>query len=133
MTERPEPTRYGEAIWLEPFPDVLLEGIPDQAPGPEARYETKEAIELGSSSDFSICLRPSARCSSSATCSATAPKRSPRCWRRPHNRSTACCAAPARHSSRGCRPPDANGRPCQLQTRARDRRPLRRRDPNRRH
>jgi RNA polymerase sigma factor (sigma-70 family) len=47
MTERPEPTRYGEAIWLEPFPDVLLEGIPDQAPGPEARYETKEAIELG--------------------------------------------------------------------------------------
>ncbi len=47
MTARPEPTRYGEAIWLEPFPDVLLEGIPDQAPGPEARYETKEAIELG--------------------------------------------------------------------------------------
>jgi RNA polymerase sigma-70 factor (TIGR02960 family) len=47
MTEMPEPTRYGEAIWLEPFPDVMLEGIPDQAPGPEARYETKEAIELG--------------------------------------------------------------------------------------
>jgi RNA polymerase sigma-70 factor (TIGR02960 family) len=47
MTEMPEPTRYGEAIWLEPFPDVLLEGIPDRAPGPEARYETKEAIELG--------------------------------------------------------------------------------------
>ena len=47
MTEMPEPTRHGEAIWLEPFPDVLLDGIPDQAPGPEARYETKEAIELG--------------------------------------------------------------------------------------
>ena len=47
MTDLPEPTRYGEAIWLEPFPDALLEGIPDQAPGPEARYETKEAIELG--------------------------------------------------------------------------------------
>jgi RNA polymerase sigma-70 factor (TIGR02960 family) len=42
----PEPTRYGEAIWLEPYPDVLLEGIPDQAPGPEARYEAKEAIAL---------------------------------------------------------------------------------------
>ena len=40
MIERPEPTRYGEAIWLEPFPDVPLAGIPDQAPGPEARYET---------------------------------------------------------------------------------------------
>jgi RNA polymerase sigma-70 factor (ECF subfamily) len=47
MTEMPEPSRYGEAIWLEPFPDVLLEGIPDPAPGPETRYETKEAIELG--------------------------------------------------------------------------------------
>jgi RNA polymerase sigma-70 factor (TIGR02960 family) len=47
MTDMPEPSRYGEAIWLEPFPDVLLDGIPDQAPGPEAHYETKEAIELG--------------------------------------------------------------------------------------
>jgi RNA polymerase sigma-70 factor (TIGR02960 family) len=47
VTDMPEPTRYGEPIWLEPFPDVMLEGIPDQAPGPEARYETKEAIELG--------------------------------------------------------------------------------------
>jgi RNA polymerase sigma-70 factor (ECF subfamily) len=46
MTGMPEPTRYGEAIWLEPFPDVLLEGIPDERPGPEARYEAKEAIEL---------------------------------------------------------------------------------------
>ena len=47
MTELPEPSRFGEAIWVEPFPDMLLEGIPDQTPGPEARYETKEAIELG--------------------------------------------------------------------------------------
>ena len=46
MTEMPEPTRYGEAIWLEPYPDVLLEGIPDHAPGPEARHEANEAIAL---------------------------------------------------------------------------------------
>jgi RNA polymerase sigma-70 factor (TIGR02960 family) len=46
MTEMPEPTRRAEPIWFEPFPDVLLEGIPDEAPGPEARYETKEAMEL---------------------------------------------------------------------------------------
>jgi RNA polymerase sigma-70 factor (TIGR02960 family) len=46
MTEMPEPTRYGEPIWLQPYPDVLLEGIPDYAPGPEARYEAKEAIAL---------------------------------------------------------------------------------------
>ena len=46
MTDVPEPTRRSEAIWLEPFPDILLEGIPDEAPGPEARYEAKEAIAL---------------------------------------------------------------------------------------
>jgi RNA polymerase sigma-70 factor (TIGR02960 family) len=46
MTEVPEPTRRAEPIWLEPYPGVLLEGIPDEAPGPEARYETKEAIAL---------------------------------------------------------------------------------------
>ncbi len=42
----PEPTRWNEAVWLEPYPDVLLERIPDTAPGPEARYETREAIAL---------------------------------------------------------------------------------------
>ncbi len=42
----PEPTQLGEAVWLQPYPDVLLEGLPDQAPGPEARYESREAISL---------------------------------------------------------------------------------------
>jgi RNA polymerase sigma-70 factor (TIGR02960 family) len=42
----PEPTRRAEPIWLEPFPDVLVEGIADDAPGPEARYEAKEAVAL---------------------------------------------------------------------------------------
>jgi RNA polymerase sigma-70 factor (TIGR02960 family) len=46
MTDVPEPTRRTEPIWLEPYPDALLEGIRDQAPGPEARYETKEAVAL---------------------------------------------------------------------------------------
>ena len=46
MTDMPEPTRYGEPIWLEPYPDVLLEDLPDQAPGPDARYEAKEAVAL---------------------------------------------------------------------------------------
>src|SRR2546430_8859082 len=46
MSDLPEPSRVAEPIWLEPYPDVLLEGIADQAPGPEARYETKETIAL---------------------------------------------------------------------------------------
>ena len=45
-TQMPEPTRWSEPVWLQPYPDVLLEGIPDNTPGPEARYETKEAITL---------------------------------------------------------------------------------------
>src|SRR5580704_3022732 len=41
-----EPTRRGEPLWLEPYPDVLLDGLPDASAGPEARYEAKEAIAL---------------------------------------------------------------------------------------
>ena len=44
--ELPEPTRRGEALWLEPYPDALLEGLAESVPGPEARYETKEAVTL---------------------------------------------------------------------------------------
>jgi RNA polymerase sigma-70 factor (ECF subfamily) len=42
----PEPTRLGEVLWLEPYPDDLLSDIADSAPGPEARYESREAISL---------------------------------------------------------------------------------------
>jgi RNA polymerase sigma-70 factor (TIGR02960 family) len=42
----PEPSRYGEVLWLEPYPDALLEGLPDAAPGPVARYETHESVAL---------------------------------------------------------------------------------------
>jgi RNA polymerase sigma-70 factor (ECF subfamily) len=44
--EPPEPTRLGEVVWLEPYPDVLLEGAIHVPPGPEARYEQTEAISL---------------------------------------------------------------------------------------
>ena len=44
--EPPEPTRLGEVVWLEPFPDALLEGAMDLPPGPEARYEQAESISL---------------------------------------------------------------------------------------
>ena len=43
----PEPTGAGDAPpWLEPYPDVLLDHLVDQRAGPEARYETTEAISL---------------------------------------------------------------------------------------
>jgi RNA polymerase sigma-70 factor (ECF subfamily) len=44
--EPPEPTRLGEVVWLEPYPDALLEGALDVPVGPEARYEQTEAISL---------------------------------------------------------------------------------------
>jgi RNA polymerase sigma-70 factor (ECF subfamily) len=51
--EPPEPTRLGEVVWLEPYPDALLEGAFGNGPqainvplGPEARYEQSEAISL---------------------------------------------------------------------------------------
>jgi RNA polymerase sigma-70 factor (ECF subfamily) len=42
----PTPSRVGEVIWLQPYPDMLLEGLPDATPGPEARYEASETISL---------------------------------------------------------------------------------------
>jgi RNA polymerase sigma-70 factor (TIGR02960 family) len=45
-SDLPQPTRVGEPLWLEPYPDALLDGIPDAAPGPEVRYELKESVAL---------------------------------------------------------------------------------------
>jgi RNA polymerase sigma-70 factor (TIGR02960 family) len=42
----PEPTRSGEPLWLEPYPDALLGDLPDATPGPEARYEARESVSL---------------------------------------------------------------------------------------
>ena len=44
--EPPEPTRLGEVVWLEPYPDALLEGALGGPPGPEARYEQAESVSL---------------------------------------------------------------------------------------
>jgi len=34
MPKMPEPTQWSEPLWVEPYPDVLLEGIAEDAPGP---------------------------------------------------------------------------------------------------
>src|SRR4029453_16362287 len=41
-----EPTRLGEVVWLEPFPDALLEGAAQAPLRPEARYTQTESISL---------------------------------------------------------------------------------------
>src|SRR5262249_20867591 len=35
-----------EVTWLEPYPDTELPDLVDGDPGPEARYETREAVQL---------------------------------------------------------------------------------------
>ena len=44
--EPPVPTPRDEPVWLQPYPDALLEGAMGGPPGPEARYEQAEAISL---------------------------------------------------------------------------------------
>lgn len=44
MVDPPAPTRRVESLWLEPYPDVLLEGLADTSLPPEARYELREAV-----------------------------------------------------------------------------------------
>lgn len=46
VRDLPTPSRRTGPVWLEPYPDVLLDDLADRAPGPEARYETREAIQL---------------------------------------------------------------------------------------
>ena len=40
------PSGYGEVVWLQPYPDALLDGAADDTAGPEARYSAKESIGL---------------------------------------------------------------------------------------
>lgn len=44
--EPPGPSQLAEVLWLEPYPDALLEQVADPAAGPEARYEQRESISL---------------------------------------------------------------------------------------
>jgi RNA polymerase sigma-70 factor (ECF subfamily) len=44
--EPPEPTRLGEVVWLDPYPDALLEDAIGVPVGPESHYEQNESISL---------------------------------------------------------------------------------------
>lgn len=43
MPDGPPPA---DVAWLEPYPDSYLEGIADDRPNPEARYTSREAVQL---------------------------------------------------------------------------------------
>jgi RNA polymerase sigma-70 factor, ECF subfamily len=45
-TQMPDGTPATDVAWLEPYPDSDLEAIADEAPNPEARYTSREAVQL---------------------------------------------------------------------------------------
>ncbi|WP_198030190.1 sigma-70 family RNA polymerase sigma factor [Bradyrhizobium sp. Tv2a-2] len=45
-TDMPDGMPAPDIAWLEPYPDSYLEGIADDAPNPEARYASREAVQL---------------------------------------------------------------------------------------
>jgi RNA polymerase sigma-70 factor, ECF subfamily len=45
-TSGPAPTGAETVTWLQPYPDLLLDGLPDGNPGPEAQVEHREAVSL---------------------------------------------------------------------------------------
>jgi len=44
--EMPDGTPATDVAWLDPYPDSDLEGIADDAPNPEARYTSRQAVQL---------------------------------------------------------------------------------------
>ena len=45
-SQPPDGGPASEISWLEPYPDAALEGVADTAPGPQACYEMREAVQL---------------------------------------------------------------------------------------
>jgi RNA polymerase sigma factor (sigma-70 family) len=95
--------------WLQPYPDALLDAIPDQGAGPAAAAEAKETIELAFWRRSSACRRGSGRRSSCATSSAGRRARRRPSSRRRSPQPTAPSSAPGRRSATACRPPARSG------------------------
>ena len=58
----------GEGAWeaglrhLQPYPDRLLDDLEEIEPGPDARYEQRESVQLALVTRSSYCRRNSAQC-----------------------------------------------------------------------
>ena len=110
--EPPEPTRLGEVLWLEPFPDALLEGAIDAPLGPEARYEQSESISLAFVTALQVLPPRQLAVLVFRDVLGFPRTRWPTCWARASNRSTAPLngGAPACRAD-GPRPPISNHPP----------------------
>lgn len=58
--QAPEPTGSSEVTWLQPYPDLLLDELPDPDPAPDARIERAEAVSLAFLTTLQL-LSPRAR------------------------------------------------------------------------
>ena len=85
----PETASDDEPTWLEPYPDELLAGLPDAAPGPEARYESRESISLAFITALQHLTRGNGLPWCSVTRSATGPRKPRKSWAAAWTRSTA--------------------------------------------
>jgi RNA polymerase sigma-70 factor (TIGR02960 family) len=56
----PVPTGSENVAWLQPYPDALLDALPDDTPGPEATVEQNEAVSLAFITALQV-LTPRAR------------------------------------------------------------------------
>src|SRR5215470_17974636 len=74
--EPPEPTRYGGVWWLQPYPGVLLAGVIDQAPGPAARVEAREAVSTRVRHGPAAASAEAARGAGAAGCAGLSRRRS---------------------------------------------------------
>ena len=118
--ESPEPTRRGEVVWLQPFPDAILEGGIEVPLGPEARYEQTEVHLAGLRDRPAGPAAPPARRAHLARRPRIPRQRGGRhAGLRPSNRSTAPSSGPAPACSassrrpRGREPPPAAGSPAE--------------------
>ena len=88
QVEPPEPTRLGEVVWLEPYPDALLEGAITTPLGPEARYQQTEAISLAFVTALQLLPARQRAVLILREVADTTPAKSPTCSTRPSIRST---------------------------------------------
>jgi DNA-directed RNA polymerase specialized sigma subunit, sigma24 homolog len=82
----PEPTRLGEVVWLEPYPDVLLAGLADGSPTPRPGTRPGKPSRWPSSRPCNSCRPASVPSLCYATSWASKPARSPGSLKPPRNR-----------------------------------------------